>query len=331
MSSTFWASMALRSRLSFVLSSRTEGQHFAEHGGGFSKRQWRRGHQSALTAGQHLMHAMAEFMGERHHVARLAHIVDEHIRMRGGNGRMREGARRLAGADRGVDPAAVEEAAGRSRPFPARSAVGGENGVARFVPGDDRVRRFGQRRVAIPVVHLLHAEPLRLHRIITVRQARIGFAHGRGQRIDHLRARRGWQGGGCRRCPRKPRQRSEISLSLASVLVISVKVRMFSLKVAASASRPCAGPRGSGILQLCSARSPAAPLRRRYRSAAPPSSRRTGGSRRRPVCDFSRKSCSIGRRAGRACPCAGPRSRGGSARQAHRCRARRRCARRLSC
>ena len=34
----------------------------------------------------------------------------------------------------------------------------------------------------------------------------------------------------------KPRQRSEISLSLASVLVISVKVRRFFLKVAASAS-----------------------------------------------------------------------------------------------
>src|SRR5437879_5372724 len=33
----------------------------------------------------------------------------------------------------------------------------------------------------------------------------------------------------------KPRQRSEISLSFASVLVISAKVRMFSLKVLASA------------------------------------------------------------------------------------------------
>ena len=37
----------------------------------------------------------------------------------------------------------------------------------------------------------------------------------------------------------KPRQRSEISLSLASVLVIRVKSRKFSLKVLASAIGPC--------------------------------------------------------------------------------------------
>ena len=47
----------------------------------------------------------------------------------------------------------------------------------------------------------------------------------------------------------KPRQRSEISLSLASVLVISVKMRRFFLKVAASASAACRRVSRIGVLQ----------------------------------------------------------------------------------
>ena len=64
------------------------------------------------------------------------------------------------------------------------AAVGRQHGVARLVPADRRLRRLGQRRVAVPMVQRFHAEPFRLHRIVAVRQPRIGFAHGLGQRVD---------------------------------------------------------------------------------------------------------------------------------------------------
>ncbi len=59
-----------------------EGQHLAEDGCGFGKRQRGLAHQRALCTGQHLMNAVAEFMGKRHHIPRLAHVVDQHIGVR---------------------------------------------------------------------------------------------------------------------------------------------------------------------------------------------------------------------------------------------------------
>ena len=49
-----------------------------------------------------------------------------------------------------------------------------------------RVLDLRQRRVAVPVRQALLAEPLRLQRIIAMRQPRIGGAHRRHQRIDHF-------------------------------------------------------------------------------------------------------------------------------------------------
>jgi hypothetical protein len=49
---------------------RLERQHLAEHRSRLGQRQRRRRHQRALAGGEHLVHAMAEFMGKRHHVAR---------------------------------------------------------------------------------------------------------------------------------------------------------------------------------------------------------------------------------------------------------------------
>ena len=202
MSSTFCASIALRSRRSVVLvEQRAEGQHLAEHRGRLGERQRRRGHQRALAAGQHLVHAMAELVRQRHHVARLAHVVQQHIGMRRRHGRMREGARRLAGPHRRVDPVAVEEGARDLGHVRREAVIGRQHGVLRLVPADRRLRRLGQRRVAVPVVHRFHAEPARLHRVVAVRQPRIGLANGGGQRIHDARARRGWRGGGNRRCP----------------------------------------------------------------------------------------------------------------------------------
>jgi hypothetical protein len=45
---------------------------------------------------------------------------------------------------------------------------------------------LGQRRVAIPVGHLVNAEPLGLELVVAVRQPRIGRLHGRGERVDHF-------------------------------------------------------------------------------------------------------------------------------------------------
>jgi hypothetical protein len=55
-----------------------EGQHLAEDRGGLGKCQRRRGHQRAVGGGEHLMDAVAQLVGERHHVARLALVVEQH-------------------------------------------------------------------------------------------------------------------------------------------------------------------------------------------------------------------------------------------------------------
>ena len=77
---------------------------------------------------QHLVHAVAKLMRERHHVARLAQVVEQHIGVRGRHGRMRECARRLARPHRRVDPVALEEALGDRRHLRRERAIGGEHG-----------------------------------------------------------------------------------------------------------------------------------------------------------------------------------------------------------
>ena len=180
--------MILRSRLSRgAIEQRAEGQHLAEDARRLRQRQRRLRHQEALVGGQHLVHAVAELVRERHHVARLALVVEQHVGVRRRHGRMREGARRLAGPRRRVDPAPLEEAAGDASPSPAQIAVGGEHRLARLVPGDAPVDRLRQRRVAVPELQPLLAEPAGLQRVVAMREARIGLAHGADQRIDHLR------------------------------------------------------------------------------------------------------------------------------------------------
>ena len=100
---------------------------------------------------------------------------------------MREGAGRLARPRRRVDPAPVEEAAGDRRHLRREAAIGGEHRLARLVPGNCAVDRLRQRRVAVPELQPLLAEPARLQRVVAVRQPRIGVAHRRDQRVDHLR------------------------------------------------------------------------------------------------------------------------------------------------
>src|SRR5207237_2644324 len=86
-----------------------EGKHLAEHRRSLGERQRGRRHQRTIRRGQYLMDAMAEFMRERHHVARLAHIVEQYIGMRRRYSRMRKGARLFSGADRRIDPTLPEK------------------------------------------------------------------------------------------------------------------------------------------------------------------------------------------------------------------------------
>ena len=113
--------MARRSRGSFGFRQQgPESQHFAEDRGGLGERQRRRGHQRAIGRRQNLMHAMAEFVGQRHHVARLALVIEQHIRMHGrarSDGRRRPAPCRAAPARRSTGGRRI---AGRFPPFPAR-------------------------------------------------------------------------------------------------------------------------------------------------------------------------------------------------------------------
>ena len=228
--------MALRSFLSRVVGEKLlERQHLAEHARGLGERQRRRRHQRAVGRGQHLMHAVAEFVRERHHVARLALIIEQHIRMRRRRGRMREGARRLARPHRRVDPALGRKSARRSPPFsartrhrrsapcpwprPSRRCASAPAAAARC--GPNAAAAFC--RTISPSAHNNGATAA------DRRRARPRPAH------RPLRARPGSTDAASSAMSAKPRQRSEISLSLASVLVISANSRTLSLNVCASA------------------------------------------------------------------------------------------------
>jgi hypothetical protein len=136
MSSTFWASIALRSRGRWSRQQGPEGQHLAEHGRRFRQRQRCRRHQRALLSGQYLVHTMAKLVRQRHHVARLAEIVDQHIGVHRRHRRMGECAGYLARTARRIDPAAVEETARNVGHFGRKAVVGGEHRVLGRVPGD---------------------------------------------------------------------------------------------------------------------------------------------------------------------------------------------------
>ena len=99
---------------------------------------------------------------------------------------MGEGARRLAGAQRRVDPGVLEKTPADLGQGLGESGVGVEHGAARLVPGDQAVLVLGQRRVAVPIGQRLDPEPLGLEPVVAVREARIGGAHGRDQGPDHL-------------------------------------------------------------------------------------------------------------------------------------------------
>ena len=102
------------------------------------------------------------------------------------HGRVAERARVLARPERGIDPAALEEALedpGQRRREPA---VGVEHDHLGVRPGDPPVAVLGQRRVAIPVLEPLQAHPARLDRVVAMGQARPGVPDRVDQRVHDL-------------------------------------------------------------------------------------------------------------------------------------------------
>ncbi len=99
---------------------------------------------------------------------------------------MGEGARRLAGPCRRIDPARAEELSADIGQLGRESAVGSEHDLLRLGPRDGPVVVLGQRRVPVPVRHLVDAEPLGLELVVAVRQPRIGRLHRRDERVHHL-------------------------------------------------------------------------------------------------------------------------------------------------
>ena len=165
---------------------RAEGQHFAEDAGGFGQGERRRRHQRPLRRRQPLVHAVPELVRERHHVARLAQVVEHQIGVRTRYGRMGEGPRRLAVLDRRVDPAAIEKRLGDPGELGREPAIGLHHRGLGGLPVEDALVAGGQRGVAVPGVELGLAEPPGLHGVIAVREPRIGFLHRRLQRVDNL-------------------------------------------------------------------------------------------------------------------------------------------------
>jgi hypothetical protein len=114
-----------------------EGQHLAEDAGRLRERQRRARQKLPLTGGQTLVHAMAQFMGERHHVPRFAEVVQHHVGMHVRHRGMGEGAGGLALLDARVDPAIGEEGLGQFGHLRVEPGIGLRHHGARLVPRHD--------------------------------------------------------------------------------------------------------------------------------------------------------------------------------------------------
>ena len=172
--------------------------------------------------------------------------------MRRRHRRVREGAGRLALAHRRIDPGAVEEPLGDRRPSRARSRrrrrapSPARRPRARCARACRAAARCGPSRRACPCRATWPSWRS------SGARSRVGGAHGRrpapSTTSRSTRLAR-WR---LSATSLKPRQRSEISLSLASVLVISVNRRTLSLNTLASASAAACRLPPSGCIRKLS-------------------------------------------------------------------------------
>ena len=173
-------------RVGFGGQQRAERHHLAEHARGLRQRQRRAGHQVAVLRRQHLVHAMAQLVRQGHDIPRLAVVVHQQVRMHRRHGRMGERATRLAVPQPGIDPGMIEKALPDVAELLREAAIGRQHAVPRLRPGNRPVNIIRQRRVAVPVLQLLEAEPLRLQCIIPMRQPAIIRRHRRAERVHNL-------------------------------------------------------------------------------------------------------------------------------------------------
>jgi hypothetical protein len=117
----------------------SEGQHLAEHARRLGKRQGRGAEKLALAGGEDLVDAVAQLVGERHHVPGLSEVVQHHEGMHVRHRGMGKGAGGLAGLDRRVDPAAVEEGCRELGEAGVEGGIGVGYGARGLVPADEPV------------------------------------------------------------------------------------------------------------------------------------------------------------------------------------------------
>jgi hypothetical protein len=167
-----------------VLQQTAEDQRLAEHARRLGQRQRRREVEHALVARERRVQPMAELVREREHVAPARRVVEHHIRRRA---RHRVGAERaapLAGPDRRVDPAVVEE---RPRGVGELGREAGErleHHVLRARPGDLLVL-VGDGRHAVVVGEPVEPEQPRLEPVPPAGQL-VAAAYRDDQRLDGL-------------------------------------------------------------------------------------------------------------------------------------------------
>ena len=129
---------------------------------------------------------MTQLMGERHDIARFAKIIQHHIGMHIGDGRMGKGARRFAGFYRCINPALGEKRLGQIGHARIKAGVGVHHGSAGFIPADNTVTFHRQRRVAVPDLQFVQAKPFALELVIAVAEFWIGRHNRIAQRLDHF-------------------------------------------------------------------------------------------------------------------------------------------------
>ena len=173
-----------RGRRRVLLQQPPEDDGLGEHRRGLGERQRRVLVEDALAGGEREVHAVAELVREREHVAPARGVVEQHVGKHRRHGRGAEGAAPLGRAQRRIDPALVEEALGQRAQLSGERGVAVEHDLARLRKRErDLVR--GDGRHAVVVGQPLHAEQPRLQPVPAARDL-IAPANRLDQRLHRL-------------------------------------------------------------------------------------------------------------------------------------------------
>ena len=167
-----------------ALEQAAEHERLAEHARGLGQRERGRHVEDALARAERRVHAVAELVRQRQHVAPARGPVEHHERVHVRRAVRAERPRALAGADRRVDPALVEEAADEVAELGREGRVGVLHQLARLTPADGRVL-IRDGRHAVVVGEPVDPEQLRLQPVPAPRHL-VAVAHGGDERLDGL-------------------------------------------------------------------------------------------------------------------------------------------------